>query len=310
MLPTDIQQQYHNSRKLATELARQRKAEVYGRAPRLEEIDGLLLEKAYALGLELLKLPKEQREEAKQRQLAQIEALKAEYQSILHNLGIEQSSLVPQFTCPRCEDTGYVKDGTLCPCARLKLAGRQYLSSGIGSKACFAAFDESLFKDEAQLQRTKKAAALCKSYGESLALKGVKGLLLLGDPGLGKTFLADCIGREAIEHGFTVKKYTAYNLIDAALRAMRNREAGPELTEVDLLIIDDLGTEPMVPGVTIETLYSAINERQFAGKAMVIATNLAKSQIYEQYGERTASRIFAAREFLSITLKGSDLRRT
>lgn len=42
-------------------------------------------------------------------------------------------------------------------------------------------------------------------------------------------------------------------------------------------MIDDLGTEPMVPGITIETLFALINERQFSGKATVIATNLTKT---------------------------------
>ena len=105
-----------------------------------------------------------------------------------------------------------------------------------------------------------------------------------------------------------MKKYTAYNLIDAALRAVRRHEAGPELTGAELLLLDDLGTEPMIPGVTIETLFAAINERQFAGKATVIATNLTKNELFTQYGERIFSRLFASREYAAITLKGKDLR--
>ena len=73
-------------------------------------------------------------------------------------------------------------------------------------------------------------------------------------------------------------------------------------------MLDDLGTEPMIPGVTIETLFAAINERQFSGKATVIATNLTKNELFTQYGERIFSRLFASREYAAITLRGKDLR--
>ena len=76
----------------------------------------------------------------------------------------------------------------------------------------------------------------------------------------------------------------------------------------ELLLLDDLGTEPMIPGVTRETLFAAINERQFAGKATVIATNLTKNELFTQYGERIFSRLFASREYAAITLRGKDLR--
>ena len=216
--------------------------------------------------------------------------------------------LLPRYACEKCSDTGYLENGELCPCARLKLAGRKYSSSGISENAGFDRFNENIFKDAEQLKRTRRAAEICAQYAENLEIGGAKGLLLMGETGLGKTFLMDSIGREAIRRGYSVKKYTAYNLIDAALRAVRRHEAGPELTGAELLLLDDLGTEPMIPGVTIETLFAAINERQFAGKATVIATNLTKNELFTQYGERIFSRLFASREYAAITLRGKDLR--
>ena len=227
---------------------------------------------------------------------------------MLSERGMSMDDLLPRYACEKCSDTGYLENGELCPCARLKLAGRKYSSSGISENAGFDRFNENIFKDPEQLKRTRRAAEICAQYAENLEIGGAKGLLLMGETGLGKTFLMDSIGREAIRRGYSVKKYTAYNLIDAALRAVRQHEAGPELTGAELLLLDDLGTEPMIPGVTIETLFAAINERQFAGKATVIATNLTKNELFTQYGERIFSRLFASREYAAITLRGKDLR--
>lgn len=306
MLPEDIQKQYDISRKRAIDEAEKRKEMAYRASPRLKEIDGEIRDISFKLGIELVNA--KDRDAVRHRTAEKLELLTRERNELLKQNKLDGSCLKPRYNCPKCGDTGFLPNGGLCPCARMKLAGRRYASSGISENAGFDRFDSSIFKDAEQLKRTQKAAKICREYAQSLEYNGAHGLLLMGETGLGKTFLIDCIGREAIERGFGVKKYTAYNLIDATLRALRARTAGPELAEADLLMIDDLGTEPMVPGITIETLFALINERQFSGKATVIATNLTKNDIYEQYGERIISRLFASREFAAITLKGNDLR--
>ena len=47
---------------------------------------------------------------------AQKKALIKERKDILASLGIEESQLLPQFTCKRCSDTGFLPDGTACNC--------------------------------------------------------------------------------------------------------------------------------------------------------------------------------------------------
>ena len=69
----------------------------------------------------------------------------------------------------------------------------------------------------------------------------------------------------------------------------------------DLLIIDDLGTEPMIHNITIETLLSILCQRQDMNKATVVSTNLdvlsngsmPNDTIWSVYGERFASRLMA-----------------
>ncbi|MBE5739786.1 MAG: hypothetical protein E7349_02890 [Clostridiales bacterium] len=47
---------------------------------------------------------------------AQKKNLLAERKSILMSLGIEEKELVPQFTCKKCSDTGFLPSGTACTC--------------------------------------------------------------------------------------------------------------------------------------------------------------------------------------------------
>jgi DNA replication protein DnaC len=306
MLPQDIKKQYDASRERAEEQARQRREEAYAAVPELRRIEDELKRVSFEMGPRLVSAT--DREAVRRETATRLSELYAKRDALLSENGKDAKSLLPRYSCEKCSDSGYLPGGELCPCARLKLAGRQYSSSGISEKAGFDRFDESLFKDPEQLKRTRRAAEICAQYAQTLEIGGARGLLLMGETGLGKTFLMDSIGREAIKQGRTVKKYTAYNLIDAALRSVRQREQGPDLTDVELLMIDDLGTEPMIPGVTIETLFAAINERQFAGKATIIATNLSKNELFTQYGERIFSRLFASREYAALTLKGKDLR--
>jgi len=76
-----------------------------------------------------------------------------------------------------------------------------------------------------------------------------------------------------------------------------------------LLMIDDLGTEPMFNGITVEYLFTLLNERYVTRKHTVIATNLAPAKIQERYGERVASRILDASRCIKVEMRGNDLRR-
>lgn len=47
---------------------------------------------------------------------AQKKALLGERKAILAGLGIDEAQLIPQFSCARCADTGFLSDGTACNC--------------------------------------------------------------------------------------------------------------------------------------------------------------------------------------------------
>ena len=78
------------------------------------------------------------------------------------------------------------------------------------------------------------------------------------------------------------------------------------LTAVDLLHIDDLGAEHQTDWV-LEQLYSIVNARYEAERAIVATTNLMPDELAERLGARTVSRLVEICGDL-IPLYGSDKR--
>jgi len=121
-----------------------------------------------------------------------------------------------------------------------------------------------------------------------------RGLWLIGDVGTGKTTLAMLVSKAALDAGRTVAIYSLPRLLNVIRRAI-DSEAGmldylDRLTAVDLLHIDDLGAEKTTEWV-LEQLYSIVNARYEAGRAIVATTNLMPDKLAEQIGPRTVSRI-------------------
>ena len=77
-----------------------------------------------------------------------------------------------------------------------------------------------------------------------------------------------------------------------------------------MLLLDDLGSEPLMQNVTIEQLFNLINERQARRLSTIVSTNLNTPEFKTRYTERIASRMTDARNCLVITLEGQDIRRS
>ena len=75
--------------------------------------------------------------------------------------------------------------------------------------------------------------------------------------------------------------------------------------KVDLLIIDDLGTELNNAFVTSQ-LFLCINERLLARKSTIISTNLSLDELQNEYSERIFSRLISNYEIMLIL--GDDIR--
>ena len=80
------------------------------------------------------------------------------------------------------------------------------------------------------------------------------------------------------------------------------------ITKCDVLIVDDLGTEPMLRNVTENYLTLILSERELNKRATIVTTNLITDDIFERYRERVYSRLISKRTGLVFLLTGSDLR--
>ena len=174
------------------------------------------------------------------------------------------------------------------------------------------------FGDYAVDGDNKVAVAWAKS-----AVNTPESLYIWGEPGTGKTFLAAIMAQECLKRGRTVIFADVPTLL-SELRGTFDKDSDANindlmktLSEVELLILDDFGTEQPTQW-SIERLYMIINERYNAEKPIVITSNYdldkaarvmnrPKDGSEGVTGSRIASRLGQMCRLLK--LKGEDRRR-
>ena len=141
-----------------------------------------------------------------------------------------------------------------------------------------------------------------------------KNLIFTGNTGVGKTFLTNCIANEMLQLGKTVLYQTAPVMFDEINDAKFGREHArfdlyENILNVDLLIIDDLGTEKITDSKITE-LFTIINTRLLNQNhkitKTIISTNLNVDELFKTYTTRIGSRLAGNYRFLRFF--GDDLR--
>ena len=243
----------------------------------------------------------------------------AEIRRRLNALGLPEDYLETHYRCPICRDTAYVGEAPsrFCDCFEARLRTLQHEDGSMAgvSEQNFDTFDLNRFP-EANGQRSEmaKARKICEDYANNFPNLTRRNMLLTGTGGLGKTFLLNCIYARVADRGLSAVRITAFKLFEA----MRKQHIGSDdsfdgftsLIEAPLLLIDDLGTEPVMRNITVEYLFTLLNERNLNRRPTVIATNLTLIQLQERYGERVTSRMVDRSQTILILLKGKDLRLT
>ena len=244
----------------------------------------------------------------------ELEKLQNEQIIILKNLKLSENDLLPHYLCSICNDTGKTKDG-YCECYKKELY--QMLLENTGSKidlASFDDFDEQISDDKTQQKQLSTLKSKFQKYVEDYPNVKNHIILIVGTPGVGKTFITECTAHAMIKRGKLVSFISAFGMNNNFLKYHTEFNENKEtylsvLTEPDLLVIDDLGTEPILKNVTINYLSALINERSASKKATIITTNLAPNQILERYGERVFSRIVNKADGEMYLITGEDLRK-
>jgi DNA replication protein DnaC len=223
--------------------------------------------------------------------------------------------------CPLCDDTGWKaldQEGTRrvvrCDCWR-ESVGRQRLDEAKIPKryqhctlANFTAYNESLQHAQSAAQRVVDAFPAL-----------TRGLLLEGQPGVGKTHLAVAVLKEVIQT--TAARGLFYDTrgllrltrstYDPSIRMTEFEILRPVMT-ADLLVLDDLGAEKNTEWVD-ETMNLIVNTRYSERRLTIFTSNYLDipddtdpNSLLFRIGFRMRSRLHEMCEFLQ--LDGADYR--
>lgn len=310
---TALNNELADRRRRISKLKRERTEEVFNKLPAIRKIEEDIRSIAFDMGTKIISAD----DPDSVRSLAEnlITVKTEERDRILVENGYPPDYLEPKFVCPYCHDTGRIS-GELCRCVVQLAVNTAFEDSGINPLQSFDNFDFSLQKSQKTLNAAKTIHDYALSYAEAFPNNEKRDILYFGPAGVGKTFILNCIGGRVLERGFSVLKLNAYRLIQLTLDNLRSSpEERPDFILPDLLIIDDLGTEPMIPNITIETLLSLLCERQDIGKATLFATNLeilsddsGTATIQSTYGERFASRLMSPRNVRLQAVRTDNVR--
>ena len=294
---------------------RQHLDEAYAKVPRLREIDrqlrltmAMAAQAVFSSGGDV----NEALENAKQQNLS----LQREREKLVR-LYFEEGYLDDSPICDRCGGSGYV-GAAMCECLAELCRQEQkkeltFLNVG---RESFDQFRLDYYPDRLDPKLginvrslMEKTYNTCRKYAYGFTERSGN-LLFSGDTGLGKTFLSACIARTVADRGYSVVYESAGHLFSNLERAKfsgdeQAREDVKKYTDCDLLIVDDLGTE--MPGqFTTAALYSLINDRLLAGKAMIVSTNLTAEDLGRRYSAQIASRLRG--NFTRVAFLGDDIR--
>lgn len=246
------------------------------------------------------------------------DALKAEREALLQDLGLTEDDFLPVYRCPDCQDTGYLGQAK-CHCFRLREAKLLYENSHLGAvleKENFSTLRTDVYsripgKDGVSTyDRMEKLVSYCHRFTDGFASEK-RSILFYGNSGVGKTFFSNCIAKELMDKGFSVLYFSAISLFETLSKIRFSRAEDDSLPDTswlydcDLLIIDDLGTE-LVNSFVESEFFHIVNERILGRKSTVISTNLNPSSLSDRYTERTASRIISTYDIIQLT--GEDIR--
>lgn len=316
----EILNSYSKKKDKAESEAKKFKTDLYNEVPRLKEIDNELFNNG--LNISKLLIDETQNKESLLSSLQQKnQKLKDEKLDLLNKIGYTENDLKPKYECNKCNDTGYI--GTKkCSCLEQLLIKKAYSSSNLETilyEQNFDNFDFIYYSDKiipekniSPLENIKINYQISHNFVMDFD-KNFENLLFYGSPGTGKTFLCSCIAKDLLDKKKTVIYITAFDLFKLIEDIKFNKTNDKTINysyinyifNVDLLIIDDLGTE-FNTSLSNAELFNCINTRIINKKSTVISTNLSPENLRNMYSARISSRIVG--NYIQLNFFGRDIR--
>ena len=236
--------------------------------------------------------------------------------AILKKLGIPLASLSPNYTCKLCNDTGRI-GSKFCSCYKRRLSMAMLKESGLNTTELktMKDFDTNVCTDQDEKHKAylKKLKQTLTEFTVSFPKGKFLNLFVYGPTGVGKTYGLECVASELINKGYFVNFVTAFQLNTIFLNYHSSFDKDKQnmlesLLDPDLLIIDDLGSEPVFNNITSEYLYLILSERHLKHKSTFFSSNCSPRDIFDRYGERVFSRMFNKSATYTLLVDGLDLR--
>lgn len=190
---------------------------------------------------------------------------------------------------------------------------RQYVENEIRRRKCFTDPEIALWNfehddGEGDVHAMQIARNYVTNFNKMFA-DGI-GLLIHGNVGVGKSFMAACIANALIDNGKSCMLTDFTTIINRPFRKDddRNQYVRELAYEYDLLVIDDLGRERNTPFAT-ETVASVLEARSRSMRPLIITSNLTPAQLLNTNDialKRIYSRIFEM--CIPVKFSGADRR--
>lgn len=327
-----IKREYERRRQAAFDRLLQKEEEVYARLPALSRIADEIKAAGIRYNRALLMGNRPAHEVAEELPV-KIDRLKREKEKLLAAAGYPEDYLEMEYECSKCRDTGYVDQGNgldRCVCYRKLLINSLYDQSNLKKMIAnenFDLFSEEYFSpavdgnkygiDISPRENIRDIKDSCLEFVKNFHSSSEKNLFFSGPTGTGKTFMANCIAKALVDRGYPILYQTApmlFNTINE-FRIRSYKEGAYDdsdyrnIFEVELLIIDDLGTESPSDARYAELL-NILNTRHIINMTRpcktIISTNIGLKKLHEYYDERIVSRIIGG--FNIFRFIGEDIR--